>query len=136
MDRRLLVLDMIRPLAVSDQVVRQPLHVRLHVRLHVETLPWERRLPRPVTLVILDWRDAFSESKTYDPSLSIPNTFSHTGFRSVSDGTLCPLSMIRFDSQRATPPEPRCSGKPIDQGPESQRYLWIPPETKEKTRIA
>ena len=63
MDRRLLVLDMIRPFAVSDQVVRQPLHVRLHVRLHVETLPWERRLPRPVALVILDWRDAFSETK-------------------------------------------------------------------------
>ena len=59
MDRRLLVLDMIRPFAVSDQVVRQP----LHVRPHVETLPWERRLPRPVTLVILDWRDAFSETK-------------------------------------------------------------------------
>ena len=132
MDRGLLVLDVIRPFAVSEQVVRHP----LHVRLHVETLPWEDRLPRPVTLVIRDWRDVFNESKTYDPSLSIPNTFSHTGFRSDPEGTLCRLSMIRFDSQRATPPVPRCLGKPIDQGTESQRYSWIPTETKEKTRIA
>ena len=87
MDRGLLVLDVIRPCAVSEQVVRHP----LRVRLHVETLPWEGRLPRPVTLVILDWRDAFSESKTYHPSLSIPNTFSHTGFRSDPEGTLCPF---------------------------------------------
>ena len=106
MDRGLLVLDVIRSFAVSEQVVRHP----LHVRLHVETLPWEDRLPRPVTLVIRDWRDVFNESKTYDPSLSMPNTFSHTGFRSVPDGTLCPLSMIRFDSQRATPPASGCGG--------------------------
>ena len=132
MDRGLLVLDVIRPFAVSEQVVRHP----LHVRLHVETLPWEDRLPRPVTLVIRDWRDVFNESKTYDPSLSMPNTFSHTGFRSDPEGTLCRLSMIRFDSHRATTPIPRYPGKQIDQRAESQRYSWIQKEENEKPRIA